>query len=91
MFLYCSRNAQASMKGQKMNEKEEKDRNKLTEGVADGDNQSTSNRPVSPSEPDPRIVALVQFLARRAAERDFRQLIEESRRNPDGDDQGRIQ
>lgn len=72
-----------------MNQKEEKDRNKLTEGIADSDNQSTSNCPAF--EPDPRIVAVVRFLARRAAERDFRQLIEESRRNPDGDNQGRIQ
>lgn len=72
-----------------MNEKKRKDRNKLTEGIADSDNQSGSNRPAS--QHDPRIVAVVQFLARRAAERDFKKLIEESRRNPSGDDEGRIQ
>lgn len=73
-------------------EKDEKDRKKLTKGPGNDDNQTTFQSTASPSEPDPRIVALVQFLARRAAERDFAQLIEESTRaTPTGDDKGTIQ
>lgn len=73
-------------------EKDGKDRKKLTKGPGNDDNQTTFQPTAPSSEPDPRIIALVQFLARRAAERDFRQLIEESRpADPTGDDKGRIQ
>ncbi|MDZ4369416.1 MAG: hypothetical protein U0987_20700 [Afipia sp.] len=44
-----------------------------------------------PAHPDLRLERLVRFLARRAAERDFAQMVEKSRRAPPPDgDKGRI-
>lgn len=54
-----------------------KDRKQLTNHLPTGDNQD--NFGPATSARDTRMVALVQFLARRAAERDFAQLIEGSR------------
>jgi hypothetical protein len=45
----------------------------------------------SPAHPDPRLERLVRFLARRAAERDYAEMVEKSRRAPPPDgDKGRI-
>lgn len=74
-----------------MNEEGKKDREKLTTGPQNDDNQTTSAK-ATLSGTDPRIIAVVEFLARRAAERDFAQLIERLRRDDDRDDgKGRIQ
>lgn len=62
-----------------------KDRKKLTRGTGNDDNQMTSS---TATIPDARIVALVQFLARRAAERDFAQLIASSSGSDSGPDGG---
>ncbi len=44
-----------------------------------------------PAHPDLRLEGLVRFLARRAAERDFAQIVKKSRRPPPPDgDKGRI-
>ena len=44
-----------------------------------------------PARPDPRLERLVRFLARRAAERDYAEMVEKSRRAPPPDgDKGRI-
>lgn len=66
--------------------KRRKDRKKLTKGPGRDDNQTTSPVLNGLRADDPRIIAVVEFLARRAAERDFAQLIERSRRNEDFDD-----
>jgi len=73
-----------------MSIKDKKDAKKLTEHAEIGDNQTNSKAMLAST--DPRLVALVRFLARCAAERDFAQLIEESQQAADGgSDQGRIQ
>lgn len=51
----------------------------LTEAGRVPDNQSRPTPEYSP-EPDPRLAALVRFLARRAADRDYKQFLEEARR-----------
>jgi hypothetical protein len=72
-----------------MNRSGPKDRKTLTKRTTRDDNQITSDTDTSP---DARLVALVQFLARRAAERDFAQLIASSRSAGEADgDKGRIQ
>lgn len=71
--------------------KKRKGRKALTDGRKNGDNQINFKSSSALSGSDPRLVALVQFLARRAAEKDFAQLIEQSRRTKSGDEKGRIQ
>lgn len=72
-----------------MDKDRRKVRKKLTERMGSGDNQTTSSTGTAT---DARLVALVEFLARRAAERDYAQLIATSPRGtaPRGD-KGNIQ
>lgn len=71
--------------------KKRKGRKALTDRRKNGDNQINFRSSSALSGNDPRLVALVQFLARRAAEKDFAQLIEQSRRAKSGDEKGKIQ
>lgn len=74
-----------------IDKKKRKGRKALTGKRKNGDNQINFRSSSALSGNDPRLVALVQFLARRAAEKDFAQLIEKSRRAKSGDEKGKIQ
>lgn len=84
-------NAYARKDRQMDKKKRRKGKETLTDGPKSGDNQINYKTSASSSGTDPRILALVRFLARRAAEKDFAQLIEQSRRGKPGDEKERIQ
>lgn len=56
---------------QMVDKKKRKDRKALTDGMNFSDNQGSKRAHVQSSDADPRIVALVRMLARKAAERDY--------------------
>lgn len=62
-----------------MNNKENRKGGKmLTDGLDGGNNKGGIKMPSVPPGPDPRLVELVKFLARQAAEKDFAQMNIES-------------
>ena len=71
MFLYCSPQCQARKDRQMVDKKDWKGRKALTDDLNFGDNRGRSRANAQTPDADPRIVALVRMLARKAAERDY--------------------
>lgn len=80
MFLLCSSHLKL-YRGEKV-EKE------LTDRTKNDDNQKAESPNETTAPLDPRIVEIVRFLARRAAEKDFAEAVarQENNKNEDGKD-----